>query len=123
MAGRDCPLCGALGTGDNDFSVAVFTGGVAEVRLERRSRLPGYCTVAWKLGHVSEPADLDPVQAGRYWCRRGTIRDHRNGTPRRPRTGRPWPHRDLGALLSLAWAAGITLVFAPLAAALYRRSS
>ena len=27
------------------------------------------------------------------------------------------------ALLSLAWAAGITLVFAPLAAALYRRSS
>ena len=53
MAGKDCPLCGALGKGDNDFSVAVFTGGVAGVRLERRSRLPGYCTVLWRLGHAA----------------------------------------------------------------------
>jgi len=68
MAGKDCPLCGALGTGDNDFSVAVFTGDVAEVRLERRSRLPGYCIVVWRLGHVAEPADLDPGQASRYWA-------------------------------------------------------
>jgi hypothetical protein len=67
MAGKDCTLCGALGTGDNDFSVAVFTGDVAEVRLERRTRLPGYCIVAWRLGHVAEPADLDPGQASRYW--------------------------------------------------------
>jgi diadenosine tetraphosphate (Ap4A) HIT family hydrolase len=67
MAGRRCPLCGALGRGDNDFSVAVFTGDVAEVRLERLSRLPGYCTVVWRLGHVAEPDDLDPGQASRYW--------------------------------------------------------
>lgn len=68
MAGKDCPLCGALGKGDNDFSVAAFTGDVAEVRLERRSRLPGYCIVVWRLGHVAEPADLDPGQASRYWA-------------------------------------------------------
>jgi diadenosine tetraphosphate (Ap4A) HIT family hydrolase len=67
LAGKDCPLCGALGMGDNDFSVAVFTGDVAEVRLGRRSRLPGYCIVIWRLGHVAEPADLDPGQANRYW--------------------------------------------------------
>ena len=42
MAGKDCSLCGALGMGDKDFSVGVFTRGVAEVRLERCSRLPGY---------------------------------------------------------------------------------
>lgn len=35
MAGKDCPLLGAVGMGDNDFSVAVFTGDVAQVRLER----------------------------------------------------------------------------------------
>jgi diadenosine tetraphosphate (Ap4A) HIT family hydrolase len=40
---------------------------VAEVRLERRSRLPGYCIVVWKLGHVAEPAELDPESAARYW--------------------------------------------------------
>jgi len=67
MAGRACPLCAALGRGDNDFWVEVFTGEVAEVHLERRSRLPGYCIVVWRHGHVAEPTDLDPGQAGRYW--------------------------------------------------------
>lgn len=67
MAGKNCPLCGAVGMGDNDFSVAVFTGEVAQVRLERRSRLPGYCIVVWRIGHVAEPADLDSAQASRYW--------------------------------------------------------
>jgi diadenosine tetraphosphate (Ap4A) HIT family hydrolase len=68
MAGKDCPMCGGLGQGDNDFSVAVFTGRVAQVGLERRSRLPGYCVVVWRLGHVAEPTDLDPELAGRYWA-------------------------------------------------------
>jgi diadenosine tetraphosphate (Ap4A) HIT family hydrolase len=67
-AGKDCPMCAALGKGDNDFGVSVFTGEVAEVRLERRSRLPGYCVVVWRHGHVAEPGDLAPVQASRYWA-------------------------------------------------------
>jgi diadenosine tetraphosphate (Ap4A) HIT family hydrolase len=67
MAGRGCPLCAALGQGDNDFSVAVRTGEFAEVYLERRTRLPGYCVVVWRLGHVAEPADLDDQQACGYW--------------------------------------------------------
>jgi diadenosine tetraphosphate (Ap4A) HIT family hydrolase len=68
MAGKGCPMCAALGKGDNDFSVAVFDGQVAEVRLERRTRLPGYCIVVWRLGHVAEPTDLDPELASRYWA-------------------------------------------------------
>jgi diadenosine tetraphosphate (Ap4A) HIT family hydrolase len=68
MAGKGCPLCAASGRGDNDFTVAVCTGEVAEVSLERRSRLPGYCIVAWRLGHVAEPTDLDPGQASQYWA-------------------------------------------------------
>ncbi len=67
MAGRGCPLCAALGQGDNDFSVAVITGEFAEVYLERRTRLPGYCVVVWRSGHVAEPADLDDRQACGYW--------------------------------------------------------
>lgn len=67
-AGRGCPMCATLGTGDNDFSVEVFAGEVADVYLERRTRLPGYCVVIWKLGHVAEPDDLDPGQASRYWA-------------------------------------------------------
>ena len=50
MAGKGCPMCAALGKGDNDFWVSVFTGEVAEVHLERRSRLPGYCIVVWRQG-------------------------------------------------------------------------
>jgi diadenosine tetraphosphate (Ap4A) HIT family hydrolase len=68
MAGEGCPICGALGRGDNDFWVWVFTGEVAEVYLERRSRLPGYCIVVWRHGHVAEPDELDPDRAGRYWA-------------------------------------------------------
>lgn len=68
MAGKGCPMCATLGKGDNDFSVEVFTGDVADVYLERRSRLPGYCIVIWKHGHVAEPADLPAEQASRYWA-------------------------------------------------------
>jgi diadenosine tetraphosphate (Ap4A) HIT family hydrolase len=68
MAGKGCPMCATLGKGDNDFAVEVFTGDVADVYLERRSRLPGYCIVIWKHGHVAEPADLPAEQASRYWA-------------------------------------------------------
>ena len=61
-------MCAALGKGDNDFWVSVSTGEVAEVHLERRSRLSGYCIVVWRHGHVAEPGDLDPLQAARYWA-------------------------------------------------------
>ena len=67
LAGRGCPLCAAVGQGDNDYGVHVFTGEFAEVSLERRTRLPGYCIVVWRHGHVAEPADLDPRQACGYW--------------------------------------------------------
>ena len=67
MAGRGCPLCAALGQGDNDFWVAVRTGEFAEVYLERRTRLPGYCVVVWRLGHVAEPTDLGDEQSSGYW--------------------------------------------------------
>ena len=59
-------MCAALGRGDNAFWVSVSAGGVAEVHPERRGRLPGYCIVGWRHGHVAEPGDLDPAQAGRY---------------------------------------------------------
>jgi len=67
MAGRECPICAAVGQGDNDFWVAVSSGEFAEVYLERRSRLPGYCIVVWRHGHIAEPADLNPGQACGYW--------------------------------------------------------
>ena len=68
MAGKDCALCAALGQGDSSYSVAVRAGQFAEVFLERRTRLPGYCVVMWRLGHVAEPDELDPAQASGYWA-------------------------------------------------------
>ena len=66
MAGRDCPLCDALGPQDNDFLVGVHHGRWADVFLERRSRLPGYCVVVWDGAHVAEPSDLAPEDAAGY---------------------------------------------------------
>lgn len=61
-------MCATVGKGDNDFAVHVSAGEVADVNLERRTRLPGYCVVIWRLGHVAEPTDLDPRQASAYWA-------------------------------------------------------
>jgi diadenosine tetraphosphate (Ap4A) HIT family hydrolase len=67
MAGRACPLCAALGQGDSAYSVYVRTGEFTEVYLERRTRLPGYCVVMWRQGHVAEPTDLSDEQSCGYW--------------------------------------------------------
>lgn len=67
VAGRDCPLCAVLGTGDDDHAVAVAELPFSEVRLERRSRLPGYCIVVWRFRHVAEPDDLALDEAAGYW--------------------------------------------------------
>jgi diadenosine tetraphosphate (Ap4A) HIT family hydrolase len=80
MAGHGCPLCAALGRGDNDYWVAVQAGEFAEVYLERRTRLPGYCVVVWRLGHVAEPTDLGGEQSCGYWSEvlaaGRAVRDH-----------------------------------------------
>jgi diadenosine tetraphosphate (Ap4A) HIT family hydrolase len=60
-------MCASLGRGDNDHTIAIAELTYSEVRLERRSRLPGYCIVVWKLGHVAEPTELDAEAASGYW--------------------------------------------------------
>ncbi len=60
-------MCASLGAGDNEHTLAVTELPFSEVRLERRSLLPGYCIVVWKLGHVAEPTQLDDDAAGGYW--------------------------------------------------------
>lgn len=67
MEGSGCPICSALGGGDNNYWVHVATGDMAEVHLERRSPVPGYCLVVWRHGHVAEPTELDADQAASYF--------------------------------------------------------
>ena len=64
--GHRCSMCGWLGKGDNERTVAVAKLEFTEVRLERRSLLPGYCIVAWRHGHVAEPTELDPHALAGY---------------------------------------------------------
>ena len=66
-AGAGCPLCASLGDGDNDHTVAVAELDSAEVRLVRRSRLPGYCIAVWRHRHVAEPTELAADEADGYW--------------------------------------------------------
>jgi diadenosine tetraphosphate (Ap4A) HIT family hydrolase len=67
MAGKGCLMCAALGTGDDEFGVSVLEGDFVEVKLQRRTRLPGYCVVIWRHGHVAEPTDLEAEAAAGYW--------------------------------------------------------
>jgi diadenosine tetraphosphate (Ap4A) HIT family hydrolase len=67
VAGVNCGMCAALGQGDNDLAVAVADLPFSSVSLERRSKLPGYCVVIWRHGHVAEPMDLSPEEAAGYW--------------------------------------------------------
>ena len=60
-------MCASIGGGDNEFALAVSELPVSEVMLERGSRLPGYCVVIWKQGHVAEPSELDEAGATAYW--------------------------------------------------------
>jgi len=67
MAGKDCPLCGVVGGGDNDHSIFLWSGEGTETRLQRRSSVPAYCIVLWAEGHVAEPDELSTQAAARYW--------------------------------------------------------
>ena len=67
-AGRDCQMCASMGVGDDEGTVAVAELGHTEVRLERRSRLPGYCIVVWRHGHIAEPFQLPPEAVAGYWA-------------------------------------------------------
>jgi diadenosine tetraphosphate (Ap4A) HIT family hydrolase len=67
-AGVDCPLCAELGRDtDDDHAVFITALNSSEVRLERRSRLPGYCIVVWRHSHVTEPTELAFEAASEYW--------------------------------------------------------
>lgn len=60
-------MCDALGHGDNDYGVHVHDGDHAEIHLQRRTRVAGYCVAVWRHGHVAEPTDLTPEAACGYW--------------------------------------------------------
>jgi diadenosine tetraphosphate (Ap4A) HIT family hydrolase len=67
LAGVGCTMCATLGGGDNEYVVAVDRLPFTEVGLERRSKLPGYCIVIWRHGHVAEGVDLSMADAAGYW--------------------------------------------------------
>jgi diadenosine tetraphosphate (Ap4A) HIT family hydrolase len=60
-------MCASLGLGDNEHTITIAELPCTEVRLERRSRLTGYCIVVWRHGHVAEPTELDREAADGYW--------------------------------------------------------
>jgi diadenosine tetraphosphate (Ap4A) HIT family hydrolase len=66
-AGDGCQLCGFLRTEDPTWGLRVYTGQVANAYLWARGQITGYCVVIWRAGHICEPTDLAPADAGRYF--------------------------------------------------------
>lgn len=67
-AGVDCPMCATVQGQPYAGWVGVLRGRYADVNLERRTPLAGYCIVAWNGRHVAEPTELSPAEAGGYWA-------------------------------------------------------
>lgn len=67
LAGKGCTMCAAIGAGDNEHGVYLWTGRASEVWLQRHASVVGYCVVVWRDGHVAEPTELDPAAAVAYW--------------------------------------------------------
>jgi diadenosine tetraphosphate (Ap4A) HIT family hydrolase len=61
-------MCQLLGRDADEHGVLVCQLPATEVRLQRRSRLSGYCVVTWRHGHVAEPTELSADDAARYWA-------------------------------------------------------
>lgn len=66
-AGEGCALCASLGQAGDDDTVTIAELAWTEVRLQRRSRLPGYCIAVWRGRHVAEPTELTPEETAGYW--------------------------------------------------------
>src|SRR5206468_3404985 len=67
-AGADCPVCAGL---VDPRSRDLVTGAALPstvVRLDPRSRLAGYCVVAWNGQHVAEAFALSKDQSAAYWA-------------------------------------------------------
>ncbi len=60
-------ICDALGQGDSDHWIHVGDGARTQVYVDRSSRIRGYCLVVWSDGHVAEPTELGPEEAGAFW--------------------------------------------------------
>jgi diadenosine tetraphosphate (Ap4A) HIT family hydrolase len=66
-AGADCPICEAVtDTRSRDLVTGASLASTV-VRLDPRSRLPGYCVVVWNGQHVAEAFALSKEQSAAYW--------------------------------------------------------
>jgi diadenosine tetraphosphate (Ap4A) HIT family hydrolase len=67
-AGADCPICAAIvDTRSRDLVTGAALPATV-VRLDSRSRLPGFCVVAWNGQHVAEAFALSKEQSASYWA-------------------------------------------------------
>ncbi len=67
-AGEDCPICAAIVDSRSRDLVTGAALASTVVRLDPRSRLPGYCIVAWSGQHVAEAFALSKEQSAAYWA-------------------------------------------------------
>ena len=65
--GRMCSLCQSLSEDDNAHSVLIRRGRHADVRIDRKSAIPGYCLVIWNGRHVAELGELTGEELAGYW--------------------------------------------------------
>lgn len=68
-SGSGCVLCRLAGVEEDDHGVRVMVGEYADGYLLRDGSIPGYCIAVCKLGHVTEPAEIEgDRQIGGYFA-------------------------------------------------------
>ncbi len=66
--GIDCEMCLAGRPDQDQWGIRVHAGKFTDAYLQRADIQRGYTLVIWRGRHVTEPTELDPVEASGYWA-------------------------------------------------------
>lgn len=66
--GVECGMCLSGRPARDRYGIRVRGGQFTDAYLQRAEVQRGYTVVIWRGRHVSEPTELDPVEASGYWA-------------------------------------------------------
>jgi diadenosine tetraphosphate (Ap4A) HIT family hydrolase len=68
IRGIGCEMCEAGRPEANRYGIRVLGGKYSDAYLQRADVQRGYTVVIWRGRHVTEPTELDEVEAAGYWA-------------------------------------------------------
>jgi diadenosine tetraphosphate (Ap4A) HIT family hydrolase len=68
IRGVGCPMCQAGRPDADRYGIRILEGRYSDAYLQRADVQRGYTIVIWRGRHVTEPTELEDVEAAGYWA-------------------------------------------------------